>query len=707
MSNNYSNESIDMLVGAERIRTRPASMLGSSGLAGARHGFIELVGNAQDESTAGFGTRLDVKHYADGSVSIRDYGRGVPMGWNTNPKVMNWNWHAIYNELYGGGKYATNQDKLKAITDWGTFDPKAYNYLFSVGLNGLGAASTQYTSEFFRVRSYKNGVCTKRDFSRGVPLVNGKPYDMFSATLEERKAIPEEKEPTTEPDGTFIHWKPDDTVFTDINIGADWLLEKCKEIAGVTGIELNFEDEVTDRKINIPSGDLKDLLKSKTGSSLVNLPLIEASNLTHGTVRVEADPDFVWVCQCNIVLSHVSNRVNSNCYHNSVRMQGGIQYEAIMDALYSFFTDISREKEVKIKNTDYEDIISVIVSTYSNYASFRNQTKDEVDDMFIYNTVKSTLLDKLVLEYHRGNTTVLTIVQKAIDNAKERLSDEELVSLAKKVNKVKREKAPLKFASCDAYENKQYSEVELWLTEGDSAGGAVKDARNSEFQAVFPLKGKGLNVAKASYKKILENKEIKELFAILGVGFDLDIKGENFFNMNDLKVGKIIIATDADEDGFQIRVLLFLTFYKLAPRLLKEGRVFIAETPRFGITLKNGKTLYARDDTHRDKIKEEYKSSIATIKRYKGLGEVDADVLHETTVNPTTRNLVPLTCDFDNEFEVDLINALFGEDKEGQRKSIISTVLGTDVSDMLEDNALLINSIEDEDIDEDIEYEEV
>lgn len=192
MSQVYDDSSIDQLLGAERIRKRPASMLGSSGLAGARHGFTEIYGNALDEHSAGYGNRLDVVYYKDGSISLRDYGRGVPLGWNDKDKIKNWNWHIIYNELYGGGKYETNQEALKAITDWDSFDPTAFNYLFSVGLNGLGAASTQYTSEFFEVKSYRDGKCTSRSFERGIPLVNGKQFDMFSATQEEIEAIPEE-----------------------------------------------------------------------------------------------------------------------------------------------------------------------------------------------------------------------------------------------------------------------------------------------------------------------------------------------------------------------------------------------------------------------------------------------------------------------------------------------------------------------------------
>lgn len=711
MSQDYNDSSIDMLLGAERIRKRPASMLGSSGLAGARHGFTEIYGNALDEHSAGYGKRLDVKYYTDGSVSLRDYGRGVPLGWNDKDKVKNWNWHVIYNELYGGGKYETNQDELKKIVDWSTFDPTAFNYLFSVGLNGLGAASTQYTSEFFEVHSYRDGKCTSRSFKNGIPLVNGEPFDMFSATQEQIEAIPEEICDTDEPNGTFIRWKPDDTVFDDVNIGSDWLLETCRDVAGVAGIELHFEDENTGTSIVIEAGNLKDIIIDHAGRSLVtdsdgNPYLFESNNFGHGITKVEGK-EFIWVCQCDISFGFTKNEVQHSCYHNSVKMISGRQYEAVQDAISAFMVEKGRAQGVKIDRRDYQDALVVAVSTYSNYASFRNQTKDAVDDMFIYSIVKETLLNKLQIEYGKGNEAVVDMVKRVVDEAVSRIQTEELRDIARKAAKVKKEKAPEKFVSCDAYESKNYSEVELWITEGDSAKGAVKNARNKDFQAIYPIRGKGLNVAKASIKKVLANKEIREIFAILGTGFDLNIRGEKFFNMDDLKVGKIIIATDADEDGYQIRVLLFLTLYKLAPQLITSGKVFIAETPRFGIDLNDGTRVYARNDEARDELIKKYAGRVTHIGRYKGLGEVNKNILRETTVHPATRTLIPVTCDLQNQTERDLIDALFGADKYNQRKAIISTVLGADVTDMLDDNALLIGEIENSDIEDDIEYETV
>ncbi len=706
MGTSYGDESIDLKRGADRVRSRPASMLGSSKLAGARHGFIELYGNILDEHSAGFGDSIDVVYYKDYSISVRDFGRGVPMGWNSKKNVLNWNWHVIYNELYGGGKYDNYQDELVRITDWANFDPRQFNYLYSVGLNGLGAASTQYTSEFFTVKSFSKGVCKSRSFERGIPLVEGKPYDMFTATQAEIEAIPEEIMATDEPDGTFIHWKPDDTVFEEVIVGSDWLLETCQDVANVAGVDFHFRDENTDTDITIPKGDLTTLVIGKCGGNIVldgdgNPKVFTNSIFRHGTTKVEGK-EFIWVGNCTVAFGMVKRKVGVYCYHNYVKMNEGAQYTAVNDAIYQFMTAIARTRGVKLESSDYENAFCVAVSTQTNYASLRGQTKEGVDDTYIYNMVKDSLKDKLELEYGKGTPEVVEVVERIIREAEIRMSAKEQAKLIREATKTKKEKISSKFVSCDAYENKEYHKAELWITEGDSALGAVKGARDSKFQACYPIRGKGLNAAKASLAKILKNKEIRELFAIIGTGIDLNIKGEKTFNIDDLRFDKIIFATDADEDGYQIRVLLFLDFYKLAPRLITEGHVFIAESPRFRLVLTNGDVLYARNDAERDKLKSKY--SVASISRYKGLGEVNADILRETTIAPETRTLIPVTCDLQNEDECDVIDALFGADKYRQRKSAIAAALGGNVADMLDENALMIGSIDEEDIEEETEF---
>ena len=768
MAAKYGNTSINLLVGASRIRTRPASMLGSSGLAGARHGFTEIYGNALDEKSAGYGNRLDICYYEDGSISVRDYGRGVPIGWNDNPNVQNWNWHIVYNELYGGGKYDNGQwylasidrnstwtessekfnkireaiqkefdfdlltmpsdDKWVTVEDldimhkstgeyvlhvnnasWATLSwellNKRLNYLASVGLNGLGAASTQYTSEFFHVKSYRNGKVTSRSFERGIPLVNGKPFDMFNATKEQIKAIKEEVAKTTEPDGTFIHWKPDDTVFDDVNVGSDWLYDTCKDIADVASVELHFKDEKKGIEEVIPAGNLDKLAEKhcgleniKTYSEDEEPTIFHAKKFSHGNIKLEGI-DFTYVCRCEISFCAVEHRVPIACYHNSVKMLTGVQYEAVQDAVGTFMTEKAKARGLKLERSDYDGVFGVFVSSYSNYASFRNQTKDAVDDVFIYTLIKETLYEKLQTEFGKGNTVILNAIEDVLKEAEIRIATKEFQQLKRETEKIKREKEPEKFVSCTAYEKKQYDKAELWITEGDSAAGAVKNARNKDFQAIYPIRGKSLNVLKANIKRILQNKEIREIFSLIGTGFDMNIKDEKTFNINDLKFDKIIFATDADEDGYQIRVLLYLIFYKLAPDLIRKGHIYIAETPRFKLDLANGQSVYALNDVERDKVIA--KNNVINISRFKGLGEVKPLDLRATTILPEKRHLIQLTCDFTNETEREMIDALFGMDKFRQRKEIITKYLGLDIDDMIEDTALIMEAEDTEEDEED------
>lgn len=768
MANQYNDSSIDQLVGAERIRRRPASMLGDNGLDGARHGFTEIYGNALDEASSGFGNQLDVVYYENGAMSIRDYGRGVPLGWNEDKN--NYNWHIIYNELYGGGKYDNGQWYLRSLDTWSDwkdtdvellksiqsnygvdlaeipedgvertiedlrvkhengkfylkvnnaswgmasweFLNKRLNYLASVGLNGLGAASTQYTSEFFTVKSYRNGVCTEMNFRRGIPVINDTEINVFTQNVDMKELEPKTYD-TDEPDGTFIYWKPDSEVFTNVDIGSDWLFETCKDIAHVAGIKLNFEDKVSGKTEVIEAGNLQTLLGSKYSNILqiddtTEQPIMfETNKFSHGNIRVEGKP-YVWVCKADITIGIVSKECDNYCYHNSVKMKSGAQYDGIYYALSHFFSEISSSKGVKITEDDYKEYFGVCVSSYSNYASFRNQTKDAVQDVFISDLVRDAIYEKLKMEYGKGNKALMGVIDSVVESANTRIAEKALRKIANEAKKVTRLKEPEKFVTCKAYEKKQYDVTELWITEGDSAKGSVKSARDKDFQAIFPIRGKGLNVLKASIDKILANVEIKNLFALLGTGFDINLKDHNPFDITKLKFDKIIFATDADEDGYQIRVLLFLIFYKLAPKLLQEGHVYIAETPRFEVIMTDGTAEYALDDKGRDEILSANAGRVKKVNRFKGLGEVDADVLRKTTVAPESRHLIRLSCDFQNETEREFIDALFGADKFKQRKAILTSVLGGNVADMMDENALLIEQIENSDIEEETEYEVV
>lgn len=711
---NYGESSIGQLQGAKRVRDRPAAILGNDGLRGAQHCFNEIVGNSLDEVSTGHGNRLDIKRYIDGSISVRDYGRGVPLGWNESKRT--YNWHLVYNEMYGGGKYDDNQDKLREVTDWNNFDKTAFNYLYSVGLNGLGASATQYCSEYFHVISIRKDEVTGKNmkyemqFEQGLPIINGVPTDVFESFYDFEQ-YEQHIEETDEPTGTYVHWKPDAQVFTDVNITAEWLLKTSQYIAYVAGIDLNFEDEESGQKVSITGGSIEGLLpelySGKLHTDAEGVPqIMSVEAFDHGTT-LKGKEEMIWVAEAEIAfgISKNTQSLKSVCFHNYIEMLQGSQYSAIQGALDAFLTAKARQRGLSLQLQDYEGVFVFAVSSFSNLASFRNQTKDGVEDTFIYTFIYNTILNKLELEYNKGNKMVAEAVDRVMKRADLRLQLKEAEKQIKKLNKIKKMKDPDKFLTCEELMKGDYHRTELWITEGDSAKDSVANARDGKFQAVFGIRGKGLNLLKASIQKMLDNSEVMDIISLLGTGIDLNIKGMKLFNIDDLRFDKIIIATDADVDGYQIRVLLFVLFYRLAPRLLQEGHIYIAETPRYALVLNNGQRVYALDEKERDQKMEEYRGQFRKIERYKGLGEVNAEVLQETTVGVEHRRLVPVTCDFDNELECDIIDALFGADKRKQRKEILSTVLGQEVSDDFEEQIALFNQIDEEEIEEGIEYE--
>lgn len=700
MNNVYDDNSISSLKGAERVRLRPEAILGSSGINGARHTVTEIVGNALDEVSAGYGDKIEIKLYKDGAVSVRDYGRGVPLGWNE--KEQRWNWDLVYNDLYSGGKYDDGQGYLQSIKDWSQITLNGLidnvNYLFSIGLNGLGGSATQYSSKYFTVKSYKNGVCQEMQFEHGSPIWEG---------LSEYQ--------TNEVDGTFIKWKPDDKVFSDTDITAKWLIDTFSDTLQVAGVDFIFDDESTGEHIEVKGDGIigiferkvgYDLLKSASTREELENALYHCEGLTHGTMTVKGKVNQVYVCNAEVLFGFTKKLHNSVCYHNNIKMSGGVQYTAISQALSDFFTARGRERDIKIESDDYRGLMTFVVSTYSNFSDLHGQTKDSVHNQFIEDLIYDLVFNRLNTEYGKNNAEVRTTVDKVIENASIRIQTKELAKLQREQKRAQKRPKPAKFNSCRAYDRKDASIAELWITEGDSADGAVLNARNSDFQATLPIRGKALNVLKASIDKIVKNKEITEIFNIIETGMDLGLNDS--FDISKLRFDKIVFATDADEDGYQIRVLLFLIFYRLAPQLITEGHIYIAEPPLFQIKLNDNTVHYASTNEDRDKLLKKYAGRVKGVSRFKGLGEMDANILRETTINPETRiKFTQLKMDINDNLSRDIIDCLFGADKFKQRKKVLISILGEEVANMLEENALLFNEMEESDIDTGIEVIEV
>lgn len=653
----YDDNSIRKRKGADRIRLAPAAMLGSNGLDGAKHTVIEIVGNVTDEKLAGHGDKMELTLHEDGSISIRDYGRGVPLGWNDVEKE--WNYFLVYEELFAGGKYDKNQDVLKEIDEknlWSTFKITDYPYLISIGLNGLGAASTQFASEFFTVISYRDGKASRMDFKKGYH------------TLEELQV-----EDTTEPSGTYIHWKPDIEVFTDVNIPAKWLERLCNSLSYVAGFNITFNNKGTIKEYK--ARDIYGMMKDTTGY------VAKAHNFVHVVDNVGD----ICICDANVAIGPKGN--GNEFYHNMVEVSGGSHATAVNSVLYQFFSEIGKSNGIRIRDVDYAGKFSFIVSTLANKMSPRGQTKDSVDDMYVTSCLIEGISETFKQEWEKGTDWFVKIVQSVITDAKNRIAVAEMSKNLREIETAtKKIKLSDKFISCQAYEEKKYTGLELFIVEGDSAGGRAATARDSRYQCILQIRGKSLNLYKASIERLIANKEVQDFIAAAGCGVELGIEGYQSFNINNLRFDKIIILADADVDGEHINMLEFVKIFKLCPELLYQGKVYVAISPLYCINTKDEQQYYCMNQEELDaKTAEIGSANISSVDRFKGHGETSAEGLWNTSMNPATRTLKQIKVDRNDMDVWDTLEVLFGKSTAMRKRAILGELLGTDYDETMED----------------------
>lgn len=618
----YDNQSIKALKGADRVRKRPAVIFGSDGLEGCEHSFFEILSNAVDEAREGHGSEIRTTVYLDHSLAVEDFGRGVPLGWNE--AEGRWNWDLIYCELYAGGKYDNNSE--------------ASAYEYSLGLNGLGACATQYSSEYMEVHSYDGTTERSIRFCRGE--VDG--------ALTERPLTRKEAGRT----GTIVHWKPDLEVFTDINIPVDFfedLLRRQSVVnAGITFVlRAEQADGTFTESTYCYANGITDYLSELVGENSLTLPVawhMEAK----GRDR-EDKPEYKLKADITFCFSNTVSLLEY--YHNSSFLEhGGSPDKAVRLAFlyaidkYLKSANLYTKNESKITFGDIADCLALVINSFSTMTSYENQTKKAINNPFICDALNAFLRKQLEIYFIENPKDAEQIAKQVLVNKRSRESAEKARGDFKKklAGSVDVSNRVEKFVNC---RSKDPSRAELYIVEGDSALTSCKLGRDAEFQAIIPVRGKTLNCLKCDYARIFKSDIIVDLLRVIGCGVEVKGKAKsdlNSFDLANLRWSKIIICTDADEDGFQIRTLLLTLFYRLLPTLLAEHRVFIAESPLFEITTKD-QTLFAYDEFEKAEILKKLGNKKYTLQRSKGLGENEPGMMWQTTMNPETRRLISVS----------------------------------------------------------------
>ena len=638
----YNDESISSLKGADRVRLRPSVIFGSDGLEGCEHTVFEILSNSIDEAREGFGKKIEVYRYKDHSVRIRDYGRGIPVDYNA--KEERYNWELVFCELYAGGKYNNNSGE---------------NYEFSLGLNGLGTCATQYSSEYMDAVIYRDGYKYTLHFEKG---------ENKSGLIKEEYG----KKVT----GTDIKWRPDTDVFTDINIPSEYFKDVLKRQAIVNaGLTFEyFDEESGEQETFVYENGIRDYIKElNDGKGLTDICYLE--NETRGRDR-EDKPEYKLKFEAAFCFN---NEINSlQYYHNSSYLEhGGSPDKAVRSAFvtaidkYIKNNSLYKKNEKKITFSDVEDSLIIVINSFSTITSYENQTKKSITNKFIQDAMTDFFKQQLEIYFIENKMEADKIANQVLVNKRSRETAENTrVNIRKKLTgSIDMNNRVDKFVNC---RTKDISRRELYIVEGDSALGSCKLGRDAEFQAIIPIRGKILNCLKSDYERIFKSDIITDLLKVLGCGVEIKTKHSsniNSFDLSQLKWNKIIICTDADVDGYQIRTLLLTMLYRLVPTLISEKKVFIAESPLYEINA-GKETYFAYTESEKAKILSGIKGKYK-IQRSKGLGENQPEMMWETTMNPKTRRLIMVTPDI-AELTKDKFELLLGENLKGRKEFIES-----------------------------------
>ncbi len=638
----YGNESISQLKGADRVRKRPGVIFGSDGLEGCEHAVFEILSNSIDEAREGFGNIITVTLYDDKSIEVEDFGRGCPVDWN--PAEKRFNWELVYCELYAGGKYKND--------DGG-------DYEYSLGLNGLGACATQYASEYMDVTVWRDGNKYSLHFAKG--KIKGK---MLVEPSDRKKT------------GTTTRWKPDIEVFTDINIPESYFLDILRRQAVVNaGVTFRFRAQhgakFETTEFCYKNG-IADYVAELAGESPLTQPYyIETER--KGRDR-EDKPEYKVRMSAAFCFSNRTNAIEY--YHNSSWLEHGGAPDAAAKTAFVYAIDAYIKKtnkyqknESKITFPDIADCLILVTNCFSTRTSYENQTKKSITNRFIREAMTDFFKEKLEIYFIENKAEADRIADQVLINKRSREQAEKArVSIKKNLTKnLDLANRVQKFVDC---RSRDADKREIYIVEGDSALGSVKLSRDAEYQGIMPVRGKILNCLKADYARIFKSEIITDLIKVLGCGVEVEKHGKelNNFSLENLRWNKVVICTDADVDGYQIRTLILTMLWRLVPTLIREGYVYIAESPLYEIQAK-GKTWFAYSDREKAEIVESIGNAKIVINRSKGLGENDPEMMWLTTMNPETRRLIRVMPE-DADETARVFDLLLGDNLAGRKEHI-------------------------------------
>ena len=643
----YGNESISSLKGADRVRKRPGVIFGSDGLEGCEHAVFEILSNSIDEAREGHGKVITVTRFLDRSIQVEDMGRGCPVDWNE--KEQKYNWELVYCELYAGGKY----NNLAGD-----------NYEYSLGLNGLGACATQYASRFMDVTVWRDGHEYNLHFERGEIV----------GQLEKVELGKNQKKKT----GTRTRWLPDLDVFTDIAIPTEYFTDVMKRQAVVNaGVTFRFLNETEPGQFEttefVYENGIVDYVAELSGEGSLTSPVFWQAE-KKGRDRADKD-DYKVKLSVSFCFSNKVNIIEH--YHNSSWLEhGGSPEKATKSAFVSGIDKYLRDQnkyqknESKITWADVEDCVVLVSNNFSTQTSYENQTKKAITNKFVHEAMTDFLRANLEIYFIENHFDAEKIAEQVLINKRSRESAEkQRLNIKKKLSgSIDIANRVQKFVDC---RSKDPEKREIYIVEGDSALGSVKLSRDAEYQGIMPVRGKILNCLKADYARIFKSEIITDLIKVLGCGVEVQnkhVKDMAAFDLSNLRWNKVVICTDGDVDGFQIRTLILTMLYRLTPSLIREGYVYIAETPLFEINC-GDKTWFAYSDKEKNDILKELEGKKVKIDRSKGLGENDPDMMWLTTMNPETRRLIRVMPE-DVERTAQVFDLLLGDNLQGRKDHI-------------------------------------